>query len=271
MPELPEVETTRRGILPHVQGTSVIAVKVRQRQLRYPVPPQLSRQLVGHPILDVQRRGKYLLLLTPVGTVIIHLGMSGSLRLVQPDEPPGPHDHVDLCLDNNNCLRFRDPRRFGMVLWTRQSAHSHKLLNKLGPEPLAANFVGDYLYQRSRGRRQAIKLFVMDSHCVVGVGNIYASEALFRAGIHPLRAAGRISASRYDGLVSAIKAVLQQAIGEGGTTLRDFYYGDHQPGYFVQSLRVYGRAGQACEDCGTPVRIIRQAQRATYYCPHCQH
>ena len=271
MPELPEVETTRRGIAPHVTGREVRAVVVRDARLRWPVPTaRLQRELVGQRVEDVARRGKYLLLTTSAGTLILHLGMSGSLRLVRAEEPPQKHDHVDIVLDNGQCLRLRDPRRFGAVLWTTRAAERHSLLTSLGPEPLDDDFNGDTLYQRSRGRRIAIKAFIMDSKRVVGVGNIYANEALFLAGIHPLAAAGRVSRARYERLAAAIKQVLQEAIDQGGTTLRDFVNGDGKPGYFQQRLNVYGRAGEACPHCGGPIRLIRQGQRASYYCPRCQ-
>ena len=271
MPELPEVETTRCGILPYVNGQRVVAVTVRQRQLRYPIPMRLGHELIGQEIRQVSRRGKYLLLASDAGTVIIHLGMSGSLRIVAAGTAAASHDHVDICLANKLCLRLRDPRRFGLLLWTRRDPLQHRLLRELGPEPLLSDFSGAYLFQRSRGRRQAIKSFIMDSHCVVGVGNIYASEALFLAGIHPARAAGRIALPRYQVLVDAIKQVLQQAIAQGGTTLRDFYYGDDQPGYFGQSLQVYGRAGEPCLVCAAVILQRRIGQRASYYCPVCQH
>jgi len=270
MPELPEVETTRRGIMPHVKGRRIMAVVVRQRQLRYPVPLRLKHELKNQIVYDVVRRGKYLLLCCDAGSVIIHLGMSGSLRIVARDTVAGKHDHIDICLDNDLCLRLRDPRRFGLLLWTRRNVMQHRLLRDLGPEPLTLDFDSEYLYQRSRGRRQAIKQFIMDSHNVVGVGNIYASESLFMAGIHPLRAAGRVALPRYVVLVDAIKRVLQQAIAQGGTTLRDFYYGDEQPGYFGQSLQVYGREAQDCRVCGSGIRQRRIGQRASYYCPVCQ-
>jgi len=270
MPELPEVETTRRGILPYVEGQRIASVDVRQHRLRYPVPRSLGAELPGQCIKGVARRGKYLLLECTQGTLIIHLGMSGSLRIVEVGDSAAKHDHVDVCLANGHCLRLRDPRRFGLIIWTKRAVSRHRLLRDLGPEPLSEMFSADYLYQRSRGRRQAVKPFIMDSHCVVGVGNIYASEALFQAGIHPVRTAGRISAQRYLILVDAIKRVLEQAIDQGGTTLRDFYYGDDQPGYFAQSLQVYGRGGQACMRCATPIRATRLGQRASYYCPKCQ-
>jgi len=271
MPELPEVETTRRGILAWVKGQQVVGVAIRQRQLRVPVSAQLVRELSGQQIQDVGRRGKYLLLYCETGSVIIHLGMSGSLRIVTAATAAGKHDHADICLANGYCLRLRDPRRFGLLLWTRRDPLRHRLLADLGPEPLGPDFDGDYLYRRSRGRRQAVKPFIMDSHCVVGVGNIYASEALFRAAIHPARPAGRIGLARYQDLAEAIRQVLRQAIAEGGTTLRDFYYGDEQPGYFAQSLQVYGRDGQPCVTCGAAIRQSRLGQRASYYCPACQH
>jgi formamidopyrimidine-DNA glycosylase len=271
MPELPEVETTRQGILPYLKNQRIVDLTIRQRQLRYPVPARLAHELTGQVVVDVGRRGKYLLLACETGTVIIHLGMSGSLRIVAADTAAAKHDHVDICLANGVCLRLRDPRRFGLMLWTRRDPLQHRLLRDLGPEPLAPDFNGDYLFQRSRRRRQAIKPFIMDSHCVVGVGNIYASEALFRSGIHPGRAAGRIALTRYNDLADASKQVLLQAISQGGTTLRDFYYGNDQPGYFSQSLQVYGREGLPCLVCATAIRQCRLGQRASYYCPVCQH
>ncbi len=270
MPELPEVETTRRGIAPALLGEPVTEVVVRNRSLRYPVSPALMRDLPGNKIERVERRGKYLLLITAIGSVIIHLGMSGSLRLVVAGTSPNKHDHVDIVLKNGLILRFRDPRRFGLVIWSREEALDHSLLRSLGPEPLSAEFDGDYLYQRSRSRRSAVKVFIMGSHLVVGVGNIYASEALFMAGIHPQRAAGRISLARYQTLAAAIKAVLTAAIAEGGTTLRDFVDGSGQPGYFQQKLQVYGRQGEACVECGAKIKSMRLGQRASCYCPRCQ-
>jgi formamidopyrimidine-DNA glycosylase len=220
-------------------------------------------------ITDVTRRGKYLFLHTAVGSVIIHLGMSGSLRVVSNNEAPGKHDHVDIVFDD--CiLRLRDPRRFGAVLWTARSPLQHKLIATLGPEPLSDAFDVDVLFARSRKRKLGIKPFIMDSKIVVGVGNIYASEALFRAGIRPTIAAGRVSRERYQRLVQAIKAVLAEAIAAGGTTLRDFVNGEGKPGYFQQTLQVYGRAGEPCVVCGNVIKQIQQAQRASYYCSHCQ-
>jgi len=270
MPELPEVETTRRGIEAHLLGHHISKVIVRNRKLRWPVPANLSRELHQQAVSSVTRRGKYLLLGFDKGTLIIHLGMSGSLRILPVDSHPEKHDHVELQLDSGQCLRLRDPRRFGCVLWTRRDPLKHKLLASLGPEPLLADFDGDTLYNRSRGRKQAIKSFIMDSKVVVGVGNIYASEALFLAGIHPLRAAGRISSQRYQQLAAVIKTVLAAAIEQGGTTLRDFTSSDGSPGYFKQQLNVYGRAGEFCPNCKHSIRQLNIAQRASYYCPHCQ-
>ena len=270
MPELPEVETTRRGIAPYIEGEKVAAVVVRNARLRYPVPAGLGRTLEGLRIEAVTRRGKYLLLATARGTLIIHLGMSGSLRIVDADAAPEKHDHFDLVTATGVCLRLRDPRRFGAVLWTEADPCEHALIARLGPEPLSDTFSGDYLFQQSRGKTQAVKLFIMDGHRVVGVGNIYANEALFEAGIRPRLAAGRISRHRYEALADAIKSVLAEAIRQGGTTLRDFVNGAGQPGYFQQQLQVYGRGGEACHVCGTPIRELRLGQRATYYCAVCQ-
>lgn len=271
MPELPEVETTRRGIAPHVEGRRVASVQVRQRRLRLEVTAGLEHTLVGQRLERIERRGKYLLLRCAGGTVILHLGMSGSLRVTEAGgAPPGPHDHVDIGFDNGAMLRLRDPRRFGLLVWTPDDPRDHPLLRHLGPEPLADGFDGAWLHARARGRRTAVKPFLMDSRTVVGVGNIYASEALHGAGIHPLRAAGRISAERYEALADAIGDVLRAAIRSGGTTLRDFRGGDGQPGYFATRLAVYGRDGEPCHGCGGTIRCIRQAQRATYYCPACQ-
>lgn len=271
MPELPEVETTRRGIEPHVKGQRVIAVVVRQPRLRWPVPVELmTQQMLGRSIDAVERRAKYLLLRIGDGYLIMHLGMSGSLRLVAQDAPLGKHDHVDLGLQNGQLLRLTDPRRFGSVLWQQGCASEHPLLARLGPEPLSDAFDGEYLFLLSRNRNQAVKQFVMDGHRVVGVGNIYANEALFEAGIDPRRAAGRISLARYQRLAQIIKAVLLRAIGQGGTTLKDFVGGDGRPGYFQQQLQVYGRGGEPCCRCGALLLQLKQGQRTTVYCPGCQ-
>ena len=271
MPELPEVETTRRGIEPHILGQKVERVIVRQPRLRWPIPDDLHTNLIGQGFQSVQRRGKYILLGVGAGTVILHLGMSGSLRVLLADIIPEKHDHVDIVLGSGFALRYRDPRRFGAILWTVDDPEQHHLLASLGPEPLSEQFDGDGLFQRSRNRRQAIKSFIMDSHVVVGVGNIYASEALFRAGIHPERAAGRISKQRYQLLVKQVRAVLTEAIQQGGTTLRDFANEAGKPGYFQQTLQVYGRAGESCVRCEGMIRSIKIAQRSSFYCPDCQH
>lgn len=270
MPELPEVETTRRGILDAVQGHCVLAVRVHNPKLRWPVPAEIS-SLQGQRVLSVTRRGKYLLLHTACGIALLHLGMSGSLRLVSPGTPRKPHDHVEFTLDSGLILRLHDPRRFGCLLWLTSPPEEHPLLAALGPEPLDTGFDGQWLFERSRGRTAPVKTFIMDSHVVVGVGNIYANEALFRAGIHPLRAAGRISALRYDRLADDIRTILNQAIQRGGTTLRDFVNGKGEPGYFQQELDAYGRGDQPCHRCQRPLREVKLGGRSTVFCPHCQH
>ena len=269
MPELPEVETSRRGIAPHVVDTTVQDVIVRNRNLRWPVSRSVDRNLCGATITAVDRRAKYLLIRTSAGAAILHLGMSGSVCIVNQGTPAGIHDHVDIELNSGKLLRFRDPRRFGSLHWSRTPLQ-HKLLKSLGPEPLGDEFDGEYLWKRSRSRRVSIKQFIMNAQVVVGVGNIYASEALFIAGIHPRRAAGRISQRRYETLAAAIRSVLAKAIDAGGTTLRDFYGGDGASGYFQQQLEVYGRDGEACRYCGTLITAIVQGQRSTFYCKHCQ-
>ena len=271
MPELPEVETTRRGISPFLVGQTVQTVTIRQRQLRWPIPAELDNALPGQIITAVNRRAKYVLLQTAAGTALVHLGMSGSLRIMDCDTAWKKHDHVSIELNNGRCLRLHDPRRFGALLWTSAPVEQHPLLQKLGPEPLGNNFNGPYLYDLSRQRRTPVKLFIMDGTVVVGAGNIYASEALFMAGIDPRRTAGRISLARYEKLATAIRQVLQEAIAQGGTTLRDFVGGQGEPGYFKQYLRVYDRQGEPCRSCQTPIRQIRLGQRSSYYCPHCQH
>lgn len=270
MPELPEVETTRRGIERLISGAIISKVLVRNPNLRWPVPANLPDLLLNHKVENVSRRGKYLLLHTCDGEVIIHLGMSGSLRVVPAEIQPLSHDHVDIVLDTGHCLRLRDPRRFGSILWHDKSEPPHKLLANLGPEPLTETFNGKLLYSLSRGRSAPVKNFIMDSHIVVGVGNIYACESLHIAGIHPKRAAGKIALARYQRLADAIKQVLTEAIEAGGTTLRDFTQSDGNPGYFQQSLAVYGRAGEPCRHCEKRVRMIRLGQRSTYFCCGCQ-
>ena len=270
MPELPEVETTRRGIAPRLTGATITRVCIRERRLRWPIPAGIEENLTGNRIHSVKRRAKYLLIKTGSGTAIIHLGMSGTLRFVDPDTAAKKHDHVDIEIDSGHVLRFNDPRRFGCLLWTADNPLDHPLLARLGPEPLDDTFTGMHLRAASRGRRIAIKPHLMNSAVVVGVGNIYASESLFRAGIHPKRAAGRISLERMTRLADAIKLVLQESIRHGGTTLRDFYNGEGKPGYFSNELLVYGRAGQACMTCRAPIRQIVLGQRSTFYCSNCQ-
>lgn len=269
MPELPEVETTRRGVEPHSLGRAISRIIVREPRLRWPVPGELAALLVGQTISAVERRAKYLLFHTEAGSLLVHLGMSGSLRVVAPGEAPGRHDHIDILFQDGRCLRYNDPRRFGCFLWLQPGEH-HPLLSGLGPEPLSDDFGGELLYRRSRGRSGSVKSFIMDGKVVVGVGNIYANEALFSAGIRPDRAAGRISLNRYQVLAEQIKQVLTSAINQGGTTLRDFVGGDGRPGYFAQQLYVYGRGGQPCKRCGGELRERRLGQRTTVYCVTCQ-
>lgn len=269
MPELPEVETTRRGIAPYLLDQRVRGVIVRNPHLRWPVPP-LDRFLRDKIVRNIERRAKYLLLGFDTGSLIVHLGMSGSLRIVAEDSPPRAHDHVELRLDHH-CLRMHDPRRFGSLLWTPDDPLEHPRLRDLGPEPLSDAFSGETLAAAARGRRVAIKNLIMNGHVVVGVGNIYATEALFRAGIHPLRASQRIADHRLDRLAIEIKRVLAYAIQRGGTTLRDFVNESGSPGYFAQELMVYGREGLPCKTCGTPIKTRRIGQRASAYCSECQH
>ena len=269
MPELPEVETSRRGIKPWIQGATITRVVGRDRRLRWPEAQGIERNLRRQLIESVDRRAKYLLVRTGGGTIILPLGMTGSLFLVDPGAPAGIHDHVDFELDSGKVLRFRDPRRFGSFHLSRAPLQ-HPLLAKLGPEPLGDDFDGDYLWHKSRGRKVSIKQFIMNAQVVVGVGNIYASESLFRAGINPKRAAGRVARHRYAALAEAIRDILQRAIDAGGTTLRDFYGGDGEPGYFKQQLEVYDREGEHCRCCNTLIRAFVQGQRSTYYCKSCQ-
>lgn len=270
VPELPEVETTRRGIEPFVVGRTVRQLIVRQCALRWPVPDDLPELVAGQTVQGLARRGKYLLLRLGAGTVIIHLGMSGSLRLCAPGQPPRKHDHVDLVVDQDLVLRFHDPRRFGCWLWSAEDPSRHPLLAGLGPEPFDATFSGDYLHAISRQRSSAVKALIMDHRVVVGVGNIYANEALFRAGIDPRRSARRIAVGRYRRLAGATRAVLEDALAAGGTTLRDFVNEQGSPGYFQQTLSVYGRAGELCRRCGATIKALRLGQRSTFYCPRCQ-
>lgn len=270
MPELPEVETSRRGIEPHILGQTVSQVIIRQKKLRWPIPTRLKTELPQSKILSVKRRGKYLLLESDTGTLIIHLGMSGSLRITDTCTAAEKHEHVDICFKNKIVLRYKDPRRFGAVLWTKKDPLKHKLLIDLGPEPLSDAFSAEHLYEYSHNRKIPIKTFIMNSHIVVGVGNIYASESLFMAGISPKRQAGNISLQRYQKLFEAIQNVLKLAIDQGGTSLRDFTRSDGKPGYFQQILNVYGRTGQPCHKCGKAIKQLTQQQRSSYYCSNCQ-
>ena len=275
MPELPEVETSRRGIEPHVKNRRIEQVVIREHRLRWPIPENLPALASGRKVNAVSRRGKYILLELDRGSILIHLGMSGSLRICKPGTPPEKHDHIDIRVSTPagrqvKILRLRDPRRFGCVLWIEGETEQHRLLKALGPEPLSEDFSADYLWRQSRGRSSAVKSFIMNSHIVVGVGNIYACEALFRARISPKRRAGNISLQRYHRLVDEIRATLSEAIDQGGTTLRDFTAESGQPGYFKQKLLVYGRTGESCVICAQPVKQITQQGRSTFYCPHCQ-
>ena len=269
MPELPEVETTRRGLAPWLEGRRITAVVLRRPDLRWPIPEEIARLLPGQRILGLRRRAKYLLLDTATGSALLHLGMSGQLRILAQRIPAERHDHVDLVLDSGQLLRFTDPRRFGCLLW-QPPGELHELLRELGPEPLSGDFTAAYLFERSRGRGASVKTFLMDQATVVGVGNIYAAEALFQAGIRPGRAAGKVSLARYGRLVEAVQTVLARAIEAGGTTLRDFIQPDGQPGYFRQDLFVYGRAGEPCLTCGRSLKGSRLGQRATVWCGRCQ-
>lgn len=270
MPELPEVETTRRGLLPHVVGRRIRDVVVRNPNLRWPVPRKLRERARGEKVLAIRRRGKYLLFDTRHGHLLVHLGMSGRLTLVPEGTPPRKHDHVDVSLEGAGTLRLTDPRRFGAVLWLESPAERHALLKDLGLEPLESQFTGEALHRLAKGRRVSVKQFLMDGGIVTGVGNIYASEALFRAGIHPGRSAGRVSAGRWDRLAVAVRETLDSALEAGGSTLRDFASADGRPGHFQTKHAVYGREGKPCRTCGRPIRQLRQGQRSTFYCPHCQ-
>jgi formamidopyrimidine-DNA glycosylase len=270
MPELPEVETTRKGIEPHAALRRITALKVHEPRLRWRVPRDLSAIVAGQKILRVGRRAKYLLIQLESGTLLLHLGMSGSLRVLPADTPRQLHDHVDIELDSGQTLRFNDPRRFGSLHYTSGDPNEHRLLAGLAPEPFDEAFGPDYLWRITRRRRVAIKQLLMNSRLVVGVGNIYASEALFRAKVRPRRQACSLSRAETTRLARAVRTVLAQAIRVGGTTLRDYVRADGSPGYFRQKLYVYERAGQACRSCGTLVRQLTQGQRSTYYCPVCQ-
>jgi formamidopyrimidine-DNA glycosylase len=270
MPELPEVETICRGIAPYIINQTINQVLVRQHRLRWPVSKTISLDLAGLTVRAVTRRAKYLLLTTNGGTLLVHLGMSGSLRILTNEQEVGKHDHIDIIFTNNTVLRFNDPRRFGAMLWTREPVLEHPLLKNLGPEPLSEDCNGEFLFRVSRKRKVPIKSFIMDSHIVVGVGNIYANEALFMAGLLPTRHAGTIELDEYERLIACIRTVLQNAINQGGTTLRDFVNESGKAGYFQQQLRVYGRAGLPCVDCGLALQEIRLSNRSTVFCCECQ-
>jgi len=270
MPELPEVETTRRGLTPHLLGQTILRLTVHDHRLRWPVDARLPQILAGQRIEAVERRAKYLLLRLTRGTVLWHLGMSGSLRVVPGDLPAAAHDHLDLALASGRTVRFNDPRRFGSVHYVTGDPLAHPLLAKLAPEPFAAAFDAQYLWRISRRRKVSVKQLIMNGRVVTGVGNIYASEALFRCGIRPRRQGGSLRRDEASRLVAAIRQVLRQAIRVGGTTLRDYVSPDGNPGYFRQKLYVYERAGEPCRNCGTLIRTFTQGQRATYYCPTCQ-
>lgn len=269
MPELPEVETTRRGLAPLIEGRRIGSVTVRQRRLRWPIPDTVDG-VAGQTVGALERRAKWLIWRLQSGSLLWHLGMSGSFRGWENPPAPGPHDHIDLQIEDGHLIRYTDPRRFGALLWGGEDPLTHPRLAALGPEPLENAFDGAWLWRSSRGRRAPVKSFIMDGRIVVGVGNIYASEALFAAGIHPRRPAGRISRARYDLLAGAIRQTLADAIELGGTSLRDFTVGDGTPGYFGQSLKVYGREAEPCPGCGAAVRREVIGQRSTFFCPRCQ-
>ncbi|MFE8101373.1 bifunctional DNA-formamidopyrimidine glycosylase/DNA-(apurinic or apyrimidinic site) lyase [Brenneria goodwinii] len=268
MPELPEVETSRRGISPYLVGHTILYAEVRNSRLRWPVSNEIL-SLSDQVVLGVHRRAKYLLIELTTGWIIVHLGMSGSLRILPEFIEPGKHDHVDLVLDSGKVLRYTDPRRFGAWLWSNNPQES-PVLAHLGPEPLSDDFSGNYLYQKSRGRKTLVKPWIMDNKVVVGVGNIYASESLFTAAIRPDRAAGSLSEAEATLLADTIKRVLLRSIEQGGTTLRDFLQSDGKPGYFAQELQVYGRSGEPCRVCGTPVEVAKHGQRSSFFCRRCQ-
>ncbi len=270
MPELPEVETTMRGISPHIEQQTIAKVVVRQYRLRWPILSNMQQVLQGKTIVDVERRAKYLLLKTQGGTLILHLGMSGHLRILINDHPPNKHDHVDIVFDNKKILRYTDPRRFGAFLWSEGNPYHHALLKDLGPEPLTQKFTGQYLWMRAQGRTVPIKSLLMDNKIVTGIGNIYATEALFVAGIYPAAPAKSLSVERLDSLVKSIKKILQCAIQRGGTTVKDFINSDGKPGYFANQLKAYGRAGLSCVICHNRLLSMQIGQRRTVYCKFCQ-
>ncbi len=270
MPELPEVETTCNGIRPHLQGKIITGAEIRNPSLRWPVPENLAELIFGQKVKKIRRRGKYIVINLQKGSLIIHLGMSGGVRVVNSRLELKKHDHVDIEFESGIVLRYHDPRRFGCILWTDKDPLQHKLLSTLGVEPLSDDFTGEFLQEKAKGKTRAIKVFLMDSHVVVGVGNIYANEALFLSGIDPQTAAKDLSKEKLDILADNIKAVLEKAIESGGTTLRDFTNSEGKPGYFQQQLNVYGRTGEKCVRCGGIIKQVRLGQRSTFYCPECQ-
>lgn len=270
MPELPEVETTLRGIQPHIVNQTIVDVVVRHPRLRWPIPPDLKQILLSQTVNAIFRRGKYLLFSFSSGTLILHLGMSGRLRILSEFHHPNKHDHVDIVFANNKYLRFTDPRRFGALLWTSENPKQHPLLIHIGPEPLSDELDGEYLWKRARRKTLSVKAFIMDSKVVAGVGNIYATEALFQSGIRPTKSAGKINLAQYQTLSASIKKILKNAIEKGGTTLKDFAKVDGTPGYFSIELQVYGRGGKPCVHCKTKLKTKKLGQRSTTYCPECQ-
>lgn len=270
MPELPEVETTLRGIKPHIIDQKITDVIIRHYQLRWPIPADIRERLRDQVVKKIYRRAKYILFEMDNGTFILHLGMSGRVRILSEPVAAGKHDHVDIYFSNQKYLRFTDPRRFGALLWTSENAGKHPLLIKIGPEPLSSDFDGQYLWEQARRRKVPVKSFIMNSHVVAGVGNIYAVEALFQAKIKPQKPAGKISLAQYQDLAAAIKIILKNAIEKGGTTLKDFMKSDGTPGYFSIQLQVYGRGGKPCVNCGTKLKATRMGQRSTVYCSVCQ-
>ena len=268
MPELPEVEVSRMGISPHMIGQTIKAFVFRTPKLRWDIPQELKK-LEGQVIRNISRRAKYLLIETDEGTAIVHLGMSGSLRVLDADFPPAKHDHVDLKLSNGKVLRYNDPRRFGAWLWSAPN-EPHAVLGHMGPEPLTEEFNADYVAEKAKGKRVAVKQFIMDNKIVVGVGNIYANESLFKTRIHPTRPAGKLTKKEWQLLVENIKATLEIAIQQGGTTLKDFAQADGKPGYFAQELLVYGKGGEPCPECGEALQEQKIGQRNTFFCGECQ-
>ncbi|HSX20450.1 MAG TPA: bifunctional DNA-formamidopyrimidine glycosylase/DNA-(apurinic or apyrimidinic site) lyase [Gammaproteobacteria bacterium] len=270
MPELPEVETTKAGITPAALNQTISEIIIRAPKLRWPIPKNIAKNLPGQIVRSIERRAKYLLLNFDTGTLILHLGMSGRLRVLTEATPAQKHDHVDICFTSGSILRYTDPRRFGAILWTPEPALEHKLLVDLGPEPFDAEFTGKFLLERAKNKKIAIKLFIMDSKVVVGVGNIYASEALFAAKIDPRKPAQQVTLDQYNELAKHIKRILKAAIAKGGTTLRDFYTTTGEPGYFSQKLQVYGRDKEPCFICNAPIESVTLGQRNTFFCSNCQ-